>query len=375
MRKRYMGFTLIELLVVISIIALLVGILLPALGAAREAARGASCMSNQRAFGQGFEIFSADSKDGKRSSGAFDHYRDGAVDKVGWVRDIIVKKIGSPNQMTCPANPYKISEKLLNYTGAATNANGGLWWGPTSGGGVVGSSYWAGAEEREALWLQGYNTNYATTWQFSRGDPTAADGHGSDGNALDKSKSPLDGDGPFRQKHYENSVRPLSMIPAMGCARVGSQSDAEITSTRAAAINTFFGIDVTFDGDKALESFTDGMQADATALFTTGSTFTDSGNFLHEYCDIQPFHGVGVLKTGGYANVLFIDGHVAKIQDTAGGAGGTDVNAPDGYLGAFTRDDASWSINEQAYDEIKEQIWPGRIVRDARVFGGTALED
>lgn len=56
------GFTLIELLVSISIIALLIAILLPALGQARETARQVTCLSQFRQHGIAVHAYASDNK-------------------------------------------------------------------------------------------------------------------------------------------------------------------------------------------------------------------------------------------------------------------------------------------------------------------------
>ncbi|HQG48242.1 MAG TPA: type II secretion system protein, partial [Sedimentisphaerales bacterium] len=54
------GFTLVELLVVVATIAVLMGILMPALGKARKAAQRVACAAHQRGFGLAFQTYLQD---------------------------------------------------------------------------------------------------------------------------------------------------------------------------------------------------------------------------------------------------------------------------------------------------------------------------
>jgi len=373
-RVRGKAFTLVELLVVIAIIALLVSLLLPSLSSAREAAKASACASHLRTFSAGFEIYANQDKRLVRTSSAFDHRRDGDVRQFGWVADIINLKVGSPGEMLCPTNRWRISEKVADYTGAAaTGGDNPIRWAKNGGTAIVPIiDPAANPEDAAEFWDKGYNSNYTTTWQFSRGDPTATDGYGSNGDPSDPSKCPRDGDGPLNDGHLTNSPISSDRIAVMGDSRAGDSGDSEVTAAYADAINLFAGKQVIQVGDFTVESFTDGMSVDF------GAVTNDPGRQGHEFNDIAPLHNPkqGDL-VGGYANILFADGHVAKVYDTGGqlnyygDPSNPENDVPDGFLGAYKTAGTTFEINQSGFEEIRSTMWYGRMRPKAQAGGGS----
>ncbi len=98
--QRHKGFTLVELLVVIAIIALLIGILLPAIGEARRAGKLTLCLSNLKQFGVATGSYSADYED--------------RIWAFTW------RKTGTPNNMRLPSQFPDLQQAPLSDVQAAS---------------------------------------------------------------------------------------------------------------------------------------------------------------------------------------------------------------------------------------------------------------
>jgi len=259
------AFTLIELLVVVAVIATLIGILLPSLGAARREAQRAQCLSNLKQIGIAATSYAA-GNDGFYCSGPWDARSNrgfGPLNKSGWVADMVNGEYGIPNQMLCPTHVAKYSQSLHP---SRTGLN---------------------QQRTDELVAKGYNSNYTQAWYMGHsGVPNHRD------TGFSQTKDPRKTRGPLNMRWLGNA--PMAKVPLMADARTDpDDADSYIT--------------VAGQRGRTVKNLSDGP------LFFNGTWNRQ------RYDDFGPAHGNGSINAKGVpftiGNFLFADGHVANFQD------------------------------------------------------------
>lgn len=137
-RSRRFAFTLVELLVVIGIITILIGILLPVMSRARDAANKTKCLANLRSLGQAMVMYANVSKGRLPNMNAKDTWDDAAAATevlVGLNRD----HIRAAATFHCPSDHDPVPAKIETADYDAANSARtsyefySVWWAPEFG--------------------------------------------------------------------------------------------------------------------------------------------------------------------------------------------------------------------------------------------------
>ena len=111
--KRGASFTLIELLVVIAIIAILAGMIMPALSNAREVARSSQCLGNQKQISMMLSLY-ADNSRGWMPIPVADVEFEEKGSRTGWINQLQLFRIAAKKSFRCPSEKKRDFSYSLN---------------------------------------------------------------------------------------------------------------------------------------------------------------------------------------------------------------------------------------------------------------------